>query len=142
MEIICVGNELLIGKTLNTNAHWLAKHSHLLGVIVKRITILRDDIDAIASEISEALKRKPLFILTTGGLGPTSDDRTIEGIAKGLNRNLEVNKEALGMVKKKCKAYFEQGKIETLELTQSRAKMAKLLKAQNLCTILLELLPA
>lgn len=128
MEIICVGNELLIGKTLNTNAHWLTKRSHLLGVVVKRITVLRDDIDAIASEISAALKRKPRFIVTTGGLGPTSDDRTIEGIATGLNRKLEVNKEALRMVKKRCKVYFEQGKIETLELTRPRSKMAKLLE--------------
>lgn len=128
MEIICVGNELLIGKTLNTNAHWLAKHSTLLGVVVKRITVLGDDIDTIAAEISGTLKRKPRFIVTTGGLGPTSDDRTIEGIAKGLNRKLEVNEEAAKMVKKKCKVYFEQGKIEKLELTQSRAKMAMLLE--------------
>jgi molybdopterin-biosynthesis enzyme MoeA-like protein len=59
MEIICVGNELLIGKTLNTNAHWLAKHSTSLGVAVMRITVLDDDIDTIAAEISGALKRKP-----------------------------------------------------------------------------------
>ena len=76
MEIVCVGNELLIGKTLNTNAHWLARRATSLGIMVKRITVVADDVDEIAKVILEALKRKPRFIITTGGLGPTFDDKT------------------------------------------------------------------
>jgi len=91
MEIICIGNELLIGKTLNTNATWLAKRATSLGITVKRITIVRDEIEEIADVIREVLQRKPRFIITTGGLGPTFDDKTLEGIAKALNRKLEVN---------------------------------------------------
>ncbi|MCK4425067.1 competence damage-inducible protein A, partial [Candidatus Bathyarchaeota archaeon] len=74
MEIICVGNELLIGKTLNTNAHWLAKRITSLGLSVKRITVVGDEVNEIANAVREALQRKPRFIITVGGLGPTFDD--------------------------------------------------------------------
>ncbi|MCJ7767212.1 molybdopterin-binding protein, partial [Candidatus Bathyarchaeota archaeon] len=79
LEIVCVGNELLIGKTLNTNAHWLAKRATSLGVMVKRVTVILDEVDEVATVLREALNRKPRFIITTGGLGPTFDDKTLEG---------------------------------------------------------------
>lgn len=126
MEIICVGNELLIGKTLNTNAHWLARRATSLGIIVKRITVVRDDVDEIAKVTREALQRKPRFIITTGGLGPTFDDKTLEGIAKALNRKLEVNEKALEMVREKYEAYVKAGRIEMVELTPPRVKMARI----------------
>ncbi len=69
MELVCIGNELLIGKTLNTNAHWLAKRSTALGMNVQRITVVSDDISEIAAVIREVLRRNPRFIITTGGLG-------------------------------------------------------------------------
>jgi nicotinamide-nucleotide amidase len=125
-EIICVGNELLIGKTLNTNAHWLAKRVTSLGAMVKRITVVSDDVDEIAKAVREALKRKPKFIIATGGLGPTFDDKTLEGIAKALNCKLEVNDKALRMVKEKYEAYFKEGRMERVELTPARVKMATL----------------
>ncbi|MGQ9530225.1 MAG: nicotinamide mononucleotide deamidase-related protein [Candidatus Bathycorpusculaceae bacterium] len=126
MEIICVGNELLIGKTLNTNAHWLARRATSLGIIVKRITVVMDDVEEIAKIIREALHRKPRFIITTGGLGPTFDDKTLEGMAKALNRRLEVNEKALRMVRGKYEAYAKAGRIEAAELTPPRIKMATL----------------
>jgi len=126
IEIICVGNELLIGKTLNTNAHWMARRATSLGVMVKRITVVGDDVDEIAKVVNEALQRKPRFILTTGGLGPTFDDKTLEGIAKALSRKLEVNEKALKMVKEKYEAYFKEGRMEKVELTPPRVKMATL----------------
>ena len=126
LEIICVGNELLIGKILNTNAHWLARHATALGIMVERITVIGDSISEIATAVQEALQRKPRFIITTGGLGPTFDDKTLEGIAKALNRNVEVNQKALKMVKEKYEAYVKQGKMEKVELTPPRVKMATL----------------
>jgi nicotinamide-nucleotide amidase len=124
MEIICVGNELLIGKTLNTNAQWLSKRSTATGIAVKRITVVADEVEEIASVVREALQRKPRFIITTGGLGPTFDDKTLEGIAKALNRKLEINAKALQMVKEKYEAYAREKRTEKVELTQSRIKMA------------------
>jgi len=126
MEIICVGNELLIGKTLNTNAQWMAKRATSLGIMVKRITVVGDEVEEIANIIYETLQRKPRFIITTGGLGPTFDDKTLEGIAKALNCKLEINEKALKMVKEKYEAYFKEGRIEKVELTPPRVKMTKL----------------
>ena len=125
-EIICVGNELLIGKTLNTNAHWMAGRATSLGVIVKRVTVVGDDVNEVASAVHEALKRKTKLIITTGGLGPTFDDKTLEGIAKALNRKLDVSEKALKMVRGKYEAYFEEGRMERVELTPPRVKMAAL----------------
>jgi molybdenum cofactor synthesis domain-containing protein len=124
MEIVCVGNELLIGRTLNTNAQWLAKRATALGVTVHRITVVGDDVDEIASATRESLRRRPRFIITTGGLGPTFDDMTLKGIAKGLRRKLEVNDEALQMVRGKYDALPREGRVEKVELTPARVKMA------------------
>jgi molybdenum cofactor synthesis domain-containing protein len=126
VEILCVGNELLIGKTLNSNAHWLAKRITSLGLNVKRVTVVGDNLDDISAAVKEAVQRKPCFVITTGGLGPTFDDMTLEGVAKGLGRGLEDNKEALDMVKKKYKQYVDEGRVEKFEMTPHRAKMARL----------------
>ena len=127
MEVICVGNELLIGKIQNTNAHWLSKQATQLGVNVKRVTVVQDIVEEIANSICEAIERKPQFIITTGGLGPTFDDKTLQGIAKALNRKLEINQKALEMVKEKCIEYARKRQLSTkIELTQPRVKMATL----------------
>lgn len=125
LEIICVGNELLIGKTLNTNAQWLARRATSSGIKVKRITVIGDDVDEIASALMEALARKPRFIITTGGLGPTFDDKTLEGIAKALNKELRLNEKALQIVKAKYEACAKGGE-EIVEMTPHRIKMAML----------------
>jgi len=124
MEIISIGNELLIGKVPNTNAFWMAKQATSMGIQVKRITVIPDDVNETAHAIREALKRKPEFIVTTGGLGPTFDDKTLESIAKALNRKLAANKEALEMVKKKYQKYARKKRSNNTELTQPRVKMA------------------
>lgn len=126
VEILSVGNELLIGKTLNTNAQWLAKRATSLGLHVGRITVIGDEVAEIAKTMEEAFSRSPAFIITTGGLGPTFDDKTLEGIAKAFNSKLTVNKDALKMVEAKYAEYAEKTDREKLELTPPRAKMAKL----------------
>jgi molybdenum cofactor synthesis domain-containing protein len=126
MEILCVGNELLIGKTLNTNAQWMAKRATVFGIIVKRITVVADDVGEIANAVNEALQRKTRLLVTTGGLGPTFDDKTLEGVAKALNCKLKVNKKALAMVTGKYEALVKAGRVEKVELTPYRVKMAKL----------------
>ena len=127
LEIICVGNELLIGKVKDTNAHYLAKQATQLGANVKRLTVIQDVVEEIAKTINEAIARKPQFIVTTGGLGPTFDDKTLQGIAKALNRKLEVNPKALEIVKQKCMEYAKKRGLPTeIELTPPRVKMATL----------------
>jgi nicotinamide-nucleotide amidase len=127
IEIVCIGNELLIGKVVNTNASWIGKRCTSLGMKVNRITVISDDVVEITRFLQEALVRKPRFIILTGGLGPTFDDKTLEGIAKALGRELFVDLEALEMIKKK---YDEYGKTRNekvqYEMTASRLKMATL----------------
>ncbi|MFQ6080491.1 MAG: nicotinamide mononucleotide deamidase-related protein [Candidatus Bathyarchaeia archaeon] len=126
IEIICVGNELLIGKTLNTNAQWLAKRVTSLGLDVRRINTVGDDVDEISSALRESIRRNPSFVITTGGLGPTFDDKTLEGVAKALRRRIEIHDQALRMVEEKYRKYVEEGRMERVELTPHRVKMAKL----------------
>jgi len=126
IEIICVGNELLIGKTLNTNAQWLAKRITSLGLSVRRITTVGDEVEEISSAIRETIQRKSSFVITTGGLGPTFDDKTLEGIAKALQRQLEIHDQAFKMLEEKYRKFVEEGRMEKLELTPPRVKMARL----------------
>jgi len=118
IEIISVGNELLTGHTLNTNAHWIAKQVTSAGGIVKRVTIVRDEINEIASSIRESLSRKVGWIIISGGLGPTYDDKTLQGLAKVLGQKLVLNEEAVGMLKRKYR------KTSNPTLTAPRIKMA------------------
>ena len=135
IEIVSVGTELLIGKTLNTNAQWLAKRATTLGLKVNRVTAVGDDVDEISNIIREALQRGSSFILITGGLGPTFDDKTLEGIAKAVERELKVHDLALRMVKEKYRKYVEEGRMEKAELTPPRVKMAKLPEGSSRCPI-------
>ncbi len=126
VDIVSVGNELLIGKTLNTNAQWLARRATSLGLLVSRITVIGDDVAEISRTIQEATHRSPDFIITTGGLGPTFDDKTLEGIAAAFGCKLRVDEGALRMVRKKYVEYAAKIGHRELELTPPRVKMAQL----------------
>ena len=117
--VISIGNELLIGKVVNTNFSWLAEKLTSIGYHVRREITVMDDIHEISWAIREALSSGASLIISTGGLGPTYDDKTSEALAFALSRSWEVNEKALVMVKRK---YESAG----MELTESRVKMAKL----------------
>ncbi|MEM2128050.1 MAG: molybdopterin-binding protein [Candidatus Methanomethylicaceae archaeon] len=120
-EIISIGRELLIGRTQNTNAVWISSQLISIGIEISRISIVGDSVYEISQAISESIARRPSLIITTGGLGPTYDDLTIEGIASALKIPKVLNHEALKQVEKK---YRSMG----LEMTPSRYKMAILLE--------------
>ncbi|HZW00866.1 MAG TPA: molybdopterin-binding protein [Candidatus Deferrimicrobium sp.] len=82
-ELLAIGAELLVGETRDTNSGDLARALTDLGVDVRRMTQLPDDLDSIAEAITAALGRVDL-VVTSGGLGPTPDDLTREGIAAAL----------------------------------------------------------
>ncbi|HEX6067489.1 MAG TPA: molybdopterin-binding protein [Nitrososphaera sp.] len=99
IEILCVGNELLAGITLNTNAHWLAGRIAKAGGTVGRVTVVRDELGAISSAVRESLARKPDILVITGGLGATYDDMTLEGVAMALGRKTVTDERAVQMLK-------------------------------------------
>ncbi len=126
MEIVCIGNELLIGKVVNTNASWLGKCATSFGIAVKRVTICADEVQEIVTVLREVLSRKPRFVVTTGGLGPTFDDKTLQGIAEALHRKLCVDLEAFKMVQEKYAEYAKTRSVGACEMTAPRVKMATL----------------
>lgn len=93
VELVTIGDELLRGATVNSNAAWLGRELTERGVTVTRVTTVPDDIDAIASAVRDASKRADA-VITTGGLGPTHDDRTMEAIAAACGVELERHRDA------------------------------------------------
>jgi molybdenum cofactor synthesis domain-containing protein len=97
--IVSVGNELLSGDITNSNAAYMAKKLVQIGHRVRRIIVVPDDVEEIAEEVSEASKKAD-FVLVTGGLGATHDDVTAEGVARAFGVNLELNEEAVRLLRK------------------------------------------
>ncbi|MGC8886409.1 MAG: competence/damage-inducible protein A [Verrucomicrobiia bacterium] len=87
LEIINTGSELLTGSVLNTHQQYLCKRLYELGFEVIRQISIPDTADEIKSAISDSLKRADV-IITTGGLGPTSDDRTRDAVAELIGKKL------------------------------------------------------
>jgi len=81
--IIIIGNEVLSGKTQDTNSHFLCRELRALGVEVQRVCVIPDEIELIGNEAVSFSRRFDL-VFTTGGVGPTHDDVTMAGIAHGF----------------------------------------------------------
>ena len=87
VAVVTVGDELLAGDTVNTNAVWLCERLDRRNVDVRRVTVVPDDVGEIARVI-DAYHAEYDAVLVTGGLGPTHDDVTMEGVAAALGRPL------------------------------------------------------
>ena len=124
-EIITIGDEILIGQTVDTNSAWIGMQLNLLGVMVSRITSVSDRREEIRSALSEALGRTGL-VLMTGGLGPTSDDITKETLAEYFGSKLVTDEEVLAVV-------TERLRKRNLEMTDNNRRQA--LVPDN-CTVL------
>lgn len=86
--VVTVGDELLSGETINTNAAWLGRELTERGVSVQRVTVVPDRIADVARAVNEHHAEYDAVIVT-GGLGPTHDDVTMEGVAAAFGRELE-----------------------------------------------------
>ena len=92
VELITIGDELLLGFTVDTNAAHISRTLAAAGVEVVRRTTVGDEADKIAAAVREALERTGA-VITTGGLGPTSDDLTKPAIAKIFGRRMKLDEE-------------------------------------------------
>ncbi|MCS6815807.1 MAG: molybdopterin-binding protein [Blastocatellia bacterium] len=126
VEIIAIGNELLLGDTLDTNTQWLCRTFTGLGGRVERAVLVRDDCSAIVREIRGALGRGVQLLVTSGGLGPTDDDLTLQAVAEALERPLTLNERALALVRETYERLVAAGYVADAQLTESRMKMARL----------------
>src|SRR5690606_25678754 len=87
VEIVTIGDELLLGYTVDGNAARLGRELSTVGIAVSRRTTVGDDAAAIVDALRDALDRSGA-VITTGGLGPTSDDVTREAVAELFGRTL------------------------------------------------------
>jgi len=120
LEMLTVGRELLVGRTVNTNAHWVGARLARMGTMLDEVTTVDDDLGEIASSLRESLRRSPDFLIVVGGLGPTPDDMTLKGIAEGLGIRMKPSSAALSLIREH---YVGRG-LGDLELTPARRKMA------------------
>jgi molybdenum cofactor synthesis domain-containing protein len=85
--ILIIGNEILTGKVQDENAPYLLRELREIGVDVKRVHVIPDEIEVISHEVRE-FSRSFSYVLTTGGVGPTHDDVTMDGVAAAFGRKL------------------------------------------------------
>lgn len=97
-EIISIGTELLLGQILNSNTHWLSNELNKLGIDCYYHTTVGDNPSRIKDIIKAAIERSDL-IITTGGLGPTPDDLTVETLAEYFNEEMILCTESLDHIK-------------------------------------------
>ncbi|MEW6281927.1 MAG: competence/damage-inducible protein A [Candidatus Eremiobacterota bacterium] len=113
--LVIVGNELLTGKTADENTPYLTRRLWELGVEVRRVELVPDELDEIARAVRQASQGFEL-VFTSGGIGPTHDDLTVPGIARALDRDLVAYPELEALIA----AYY---RVE--RLTPVQARMAR-----------------
>ncbi|MES2629571.1 MAG: competence/damage-inducible protein A [Bacteroidota bacterium] len=115
-EIITVGDEILIGQTVDTNSAWIGKAMNAAGFFINRISSISDDPGEIKSCLTEALGRVKIIIIT-GGLGPTKDDLTKHTLADYFGSTLVMNQAVLERVEE----FFKKFDRPMLEVNRNQA---------------------
>jgi len=116
VEIITIGDELLIGQVVDTNSAWMGQQLNLLGFEVGRINSISDSEEEILSILDETSQRAQV-VLITGGLGPTKDDITKHTLCKYFKTDLVFNEEVFEDIKEILKRYV--GNINELNRQQA-----------------------
>ncbi|MFM7728258.1 MAG: CinA family nicotinamide mononucleotide deamidase-related protein, partial [Flavobacteriales bacterium] len=117
-EIISIGDELLIGQTINTNAAWLGEQLNAIGIKVNRTVVISDSREEIKAALDESSSRSEIIIMT-GGLGPTKDDITKHTLCSYFNTELIMNEAALARITE----FFEQRGLPMLEVNRQQAAL-------------------
>jgi len=112
--IIIIGNEILSGKVTDTNSPYLTRELRKLGVTVRRIVTIPDELDEIARAVAE-FRAAYDVVFTSGGVGPTHDDVTIEGVARGLDRKVIRHPQ----IESRLREFFKD------KINEARLKMAE-----------------
>ena len=97
VRIIIIGDEILSGKFTDENTPWLIRTCREHDLQITGISIIPDDIDIIAQHVQDA-SRNAKYVITTGGVGPTHDDKTMEGVAKAFDVPLIESKELVKLI--------------------------------------------
>jgi len=111
--VLIIGNEILSGRTQDTNTSTIALWLNSIGVIVQEVRVIPDIENTIIDTINK-LRKSHDYVFTTGGIGPTHDDITAKSISKAFNLNYEIHNEAFKILE----AYYKPG-----EFNEGRQKM-------------------
>jgi len=120
--IIIIGNEILSGRTQDTNTSTIAQWLNSIGVKVNEVRVIPDIENTIIETVNH-LRMVNDYVFTTGGIGPTHDDITAQSISKAFNLEYEIHKEAFNILE----AYYKEG-----EFNEGRQKMAWMPRHANL----------
>jgi FAD synthetase len=115
--IIVIGNEILSGKVTDTNSPFLARELRGLGVTVRRILTIPDELDQIAEAAAEFHGAYD-HVFTSGGVGPTHDDVTIEGVARGLGRRVVRHPAIEGRIREYYKDKTNEARLKMAEVPE------------------------
>ena len=120
-EIISIGDELLIGQIVNTNASWMSRQLNLANVQVKHVSVVGDDRDDIRRSLDLALSRADVVLLT-GGLGPTHDDITKKVVAEYFDSaEMVLDEKVLAHVK----GFFQRRNLHMAPVNEGQALVPK-----------------
>ena len=118
VEILSIGDELLIGQTINTNASWLGQQLSAIGARIIKTVSIADTVDAIVNAL-DATEKNTNCVIITGGLGPTKDDITKHTLCSYFNTTLEIHQPTLD----KIEDYFSKRNRPMLETNRQQAAL-------------------
>ncbi len=125
--VLVIADEVLGGHVHESNSHWLAEQVKPMGIKLARVEICSDDIsDIVASTRRFVFDLDLDYVVTSGGLGPTPDDRTMEGIAKAIGQPLVTTLANLLWMQERTRKGHERGYFQTPEPNAGLLKMTKL----------------
>ncbi|MBK6526473.1 MAG: competence/damage-inducible protein A [Crocinitomicaceae bacterium] len=119
-SIITIGDEILVGQTIDTNSAWIAAQLNLIGISVREIISISDKAEAIVEALNRELTLSKLVFIT-GGLGPTQDDITKKTLCDFFNDELVIDTKILGRIED----YFNSMKRPVLEVHRMQAALPK-----------------
>jgi molybdenum cofactor synthesis domain-containing protein len=96
--LIVIGNEILSAKIRDSNAYFAARELRKVGVALQRIAVIPDELDAIAEEVAYCASRFDV-VITSGGVGPTHDDVTMDGVARAFRRRIVVHPQLEALIR-------------------------------------------
>jgi molybdenum cofactor synthesis domain-containing protein len=134
--IVIIGNEVLSGKTQDINSHFFCTELRRLGVEVKKISTIEDVIELIGAEVAHFSKSFD-FVFTSGGVGPTHDDVTIDGIAHGFGLGVVRHPEIERRMRQRLGADLNEARLrmanvpQGAELLATEALFAPIIKIYN-----------
>src|SRR5579864_1055981 len=121
--MVVVGNEILSGKVQDSNAYFAARELRKLGVALLRIAVVPDDIPSIADEVAYCAKTYD-FVLTSGGVGPTHDDITIEAVAAAFGRKVVIDPDLRRIVEQHFSGGLNAAGLKMAEIPEGAVLIA------------------